>query len=204
MRTDRELKDEQEIAEIVYRRSFSSGERQLAEAKAAVIRMSAEVERVQVEAHVARQEARELREHVIATATRSSLPSPRTALKALAIVVMSTAICRFAYVGYTHPATPAPLASLNRFHTAVVAKSAASGSQDFKQAMSRLQDDLDSLPGSPSEIVHEVNQKHLGSDRPCPLEWVNGQAALSLDATSSLRSAVAGCADAVEKLRAKN
>jgi hypothetical protein len=204
MRTDRELKDEQEIAEIVYRRGFTTRERQLADAKAAVIRLSAEVERIRVEARVAKQEARELREHVIATATRSSLPSPRTALKALVIAVMSAAICRFAYVGYTHPATPAPLASLNRFH-----RPAASGSQDFKQAMSRLQDDLDSLPGSPSEIVHEVNQKHLGSDRPCPLEWVNGQAALSLDATdhrlpSSLSSAVAGCADAIEKLRAKN
>ena len=215
MRTDIDLKDEGEIEGVVYQRSLlTSRERQLAEARAAVINMSAEVERSRVEAHEAKQEAQELRAHVIANATRSFLPSHRTALKALLIVVLSAVICRIAYIGYTGPATPAPLESLNRFHrpaprhTAVGRKSAAPGSQEFKQAMSRLQDDLDSIPGGESEIVHEVNQKHLGSDRPCPLEWVNGEVALSLDATShhlpsSLSNSVSGCADAVEKLLAE-
>lgn len=72
--------------------------------------------------------------------------------------------------------------------------------------MNRLQEDLDSFSGSESDIVREVNQKHLGSGRPCPLEWVNGEAALSLDgddnhAPPSLLGAVTECADAVEKLR---
>jgi hypothetical protein len=72
--------------------------------------------------------------------------------------------------------------------------------------MDRLQEDLSSSPEGEAEIVHEVNEKYPAGSRPCPLEWVNGEAALSLDASQnriapSLTTAVTQCASAVEKYR---
>lgn len=200
------------------RESFHRGfllttqERKLAKAKAEAHKLRAQIEVVQAKAELAQQEAAELREHLIAIAAKARFPGVRTILAWSGVALLSIAVLRISYLGYTRPsatlseAVSLPTSSTPSSKRSVITHKAPPASDKaFKMAMSRLQDELDALPENESEIVREVNSKNPGGPRPCPLEWVNGEAALSLDGNAqhispSLLSAVTQCADAVEKL----
>jgi len=145
---------------------------------------------------------------------KAAKPAPFNILKAvtiLTVISLAAAVSKITYFGYFRPApspeskrhtvTPGPAVAPSKAR-----KHAELGDQQFKQAMIRLQDDLYSLSENQSEVVRQVNSKYPGLSRPCPLEWINGEAALSLDSGDqhmprSLTSTVTQCAVAVEKYR---
>jgi len=200
---------------------LSTREKQLAKARAEALKMRAQMEKARAEAQLARQEAHELREHIIANSIKSPSSNLRTIVTLFTAALMTAAVGKITYVGFTRPAThhfpdvlpsaavpsntPPPATPPRRILTH---KPPAPGDVMFKHAMTRLQDDLGSLPESESEIVTLVNEQNPFGPRPCPLEWVNGEAALSLDANNerippSLPTAVNRCSDAIERFRDK-
>jgi hypothetical protein len=193
---------------------LTTREKQWAQSRAEMLQILGDAERARAEAKVARTEARELREHIIVSSTESTKLNFRKIATIFTAILLSATVIKIAYLGYTSP-REAPAASpvirrIPRQPAPVSAtpKAPAPGDQQFKLSMARLQDALDSLPEDEPEIVREVNQKHPGGPRPCPLEWINGEAALSLDGDiehipPSLMEAVTQCADAVEKFRAE-
>jgi hypothetical protein len=195
---------------------LTTREKQWAESRAQMLQILGDAERAKAEARAARIEARELREHIIVSSTKSRKVSFRTIATIFTAILLSATVVKIAYVGYTSQ-REAPAASpvVHRtprepvhVSTTPTPKTPAPGDLQFKLSMARLQDAFDSLPEDEPEIVREVNQKHPGGPRPCPLEWINGEAALSLDGDiehlpPSLMEAVTQCADAVEKFRAE-
>jgi len=201
---------------------LSTREKQLAKARAETLKLRAQMEKSRVEAQVARQEAQELREHIITNSIKSPNSNLRTIATAFTAVLMTAAVAKITYFGFMRPtshhhasaATPSAAVHVNtplptvRPLRILTHKPPAPGDVQFKLAMTRLQDDLSSFPESESEIVTLVNAKNPPGPRPCPLEWVNGEAALSLDANNerippSLLTAVDRCSDAIERFRDK-
>ena len=209
-----EIEDEEDDELFVRRGSLlTTRERELAESRSELLKMFAQMETVKQEAAKSRQEAAELREHIIITATKTAPISFRTKLAAFTAVLLLVAVAVLAYDGFVHPQSAevakrgskdsvAPMPSPVQHHGA---KSATAGDRQFTKAMQRLQDDLDALPGSESDIVKEINQGHPADSPVCPLEWTGGSAALVLggkrgSGTPSMAVAINQCADAAEKL----
>ncbi len=192
---------------------LSTNERRLAKARAEVLHAKGQVEAARAEARLARHEARELREHIIATSTKSARIPLRTVAAAFTIVLLLAAVSKLVYVGFTSQPKPVRVSHVaippvieTPPHHILTHKAPSAGDVQFKRAMDRLQEDLGSLPQGEAEIVQEVNEKYAAGSKPCPLEWVNGEAALSLDGDQnriapSLTTAVTQCASAVEKYR---
>ena len=167
------------------------------------------------EAEVARQEALQLREHIIATSMKPIKIPFQTGAAAFTAVLLIAAVSKLVYFGFTRLSKPTSTIVWSMAPSAVETplprhilthKPLSAGALQFKNAMSRLQDDLGSMPEGESEIVREVNRQYPHGSRPCPLEWSNGAAALSLEGNErlialSLTTAVTECATAVEKFR---
>ena len=213
-----DLETDDDPTKVVSRGTLlTTREKQWAQSRAEMLKVLADAERARAEAKTARREARELREHIIVSSTKPKRLNLRTAAAVVTAVLLSALVVKIVYIGYTgardtpeQPA-PTPVAYSPRpapRRTVPTSNTPVPGDQQFKLAMSRLQDALDSLPEDEPEVVREVNQKHPGGPRPCPLEWVNGEAALSLDGDTahlppSLMAAVTQCAEAVEKYSAE-
>lgn len=209
-------KVEQTMAEAEsFRRGLllSTNERRVAKARAEMLRARAQMEAAKAEAELARHEAQQLREHIIATSTKSIKIPFRTIAAGCTIVLLIAAVSKITYVGFTsqpkliqishavsHPVVEAPPRHI------LTHKAYSAGDIQFKKAMDRLQGALESLPDGEAEIVRQVNQRYTLGSKPCPLEWVNGEAALSLEGSQnrvapSLTTAVIQCASAIEKYR---
>jgi hypothetical protein len=148
-------------------------------------------------------------------ATNAAKPARVNILNVLmnfTVVLLTAAVAKIACLVYFSPALlpeskRSTITSAPHIVAAVKApKHPERGDQQFKHAMTRLQDDLYSMSEDQSDVVRQVNAKSPGLPRPCPLEWINGEAALSLDSNGqrlppSLTSAVTQCAVAVEKYR---
>ena len=196
---------------------LTTNEQKLAKARREALRAREQMEAAKADAALARQEAKQLREHIIASSTKPVKIPFRTVTMAFTIVLLVAAVVKLVYLGFTaqpKPADPVTEASTPAVmetpapHHILTHKAPSAGDLQFKKAMLRLQDDLGSMPDAEAEIVQEVNQHYPAGSRPCPLEWVNGEAALSLDGaqnriTPSLTSAVTECATAIEKYRDK-
>ena len=207
------IKEKEEAVAEAFRRGLllTTKEKQIAKARAEALNAKAQMEAARAEAELARREAQELREHIISVSTKPIKIPFRTIIAVFTVVMMLAAIARLAYIGFNNPSAPTPTQSASQapsqsHHQVLTHKPPSAGDVQFKLAMTRLQDDLSSFSGDAAETVQEVNQKHPIGPRPCPLEWVNGEAALSLDASNerippSLLMAVNRCADAIEKLQ---
>ena len=209
-----DIEDEEDDELFVRRGSLlTTREKELAESRSELLKMFAQLETVKQEAAKSRQEAAELREHIIVSATKKAPISFRNILAAFTAVLMLAAVAVLAYNGFVHPQaaeaskrvakdSAVPTLSPVQHHGA---KGAAAGESPFTKAMKRLQDDLDALPGSESEIVKEINQRHPSDPPVCPLDWTGGAAALILggphgSVPPSMTVAINQCADAAEKL----
>jgi hypothetical protein len=196
---------------------LSTREKQIAKARADALTAKAQMEAAIAQAESARHETYALR-----VRSKARAKTVRTIFAWLAVILLSAATGRIAYIGYTRSSPPTvtptsdastPAATEEEALPPPVAQpshsNSSAGDPMFKKAMSRLQSDFDSAGEDQSELVREVNKKYGATgSRPCPLEWVNGEAALSLDGDNgriapSLSVAVTGCANAIEKFRAE-
>lgn len=148
---------------------LTTNEQKLAKANREARSARAQMEAAKAEAALARQEARQLREHLIAASSNPIKIPFRTLSTSFTIVLLVAAVIKLVYLGFTttepKPAavtqasipaaveTPAP-------HRILTHKAPSAGDLQFKKAMLRLQDDLGSLPEAESEIVQEVNQQY--------------------------------------------
>ena len=209
-----DIEDEEDDELFVRRGSLlTTREKELAESRSELLKVFAQLETVKQEAAKSRQEAAELREHIIVHATKRAPISFRNVLAAFTAVLMLAAVAVLVYNGFVHPQSPEAskrVAKDRVFRTPSPvqhhgAKAAAANESPFTKAMKRLQDDLDSLPGSEAEIVKEINQRHPSVPPVCPLDWTGGAAALILGGSAgsvppSMTVAINQCADAAEKL----
>ena len=129
----------------------------------------------------------------------------RTGAAAFTAALLTAAVMKIAYVGYTRPA-PVQHPTVEQAaapESSPRVQPSAPKEEEFNQAISRLQEDFDSLPEGPAQIVAQVNTRYPGHE-PCPLQWPNGNAALFLlmqrGHSSSLLQNINQCADAIEKL----
>lgn len=103
-----EVNDNEDAVSIHRGLLLTTREKQLAKARAEALNLRAQVEKVSAEAQLARQEAHELREHIIAT----SIKSPTTSFRSMAAVftafLMTAAVAKIAYVGYTRASVQQP------------------------------------------------------------------------------------------------
>jgi hypothetical protein len=207
---DIEIEDDDDF--LGPRRSLlTTREKELAQSRAELLQMFAQMEKAKTETVLARQEARELREHIIATSTQPRKVNFRIMAMALMAVLMLAAILEIAHFAYEHPPAPelasAPLATGSPIPRKT--RSHAASDVRFNMAIHRLQDLFESLPEDEAEVVKQINEKNPDGPHPCPLEWNKGAVALSLggksgDLPPSLLAAVNQCAAAVEKFRAED
>jgi hypothetical protein len=221
---DEEVEDEN--SEMFVRRGslLTTHEKQLAESRAQLLKLSEEMQRVKAEAEKSKKEAQELREHLIETSTKTPNVKLRPVALGLCAALMLGIIGKVSYDAYRRPPAaplvvsapvmppmtdrPVVAAAARQNPNPKLGKSARAGVDvQFSQAIQRLQTDFDSLPGEEADIVREINQHQLGGRRPCPLQWNHGSVSISLDGktggvSSSMVNALNQCADAAESLMA--
>ncbi len=177
--------------------------------------MQEQLKAAKAEAKTARREAAALRKHIDEKPPEPKIPF-RTMAATFTAILLAAAVLKVAYVGYIHQsqaprmsAPPAVVLAPDPPATQFSEPKPAATPPDtkFDDAVHRLQDDFGDLPEEDTQVVQEINLRHAGGPAPCPLEWVNGEVALSLQgkgtAPLTLVEAVNQCANAVEALHAE-